>query len=97
MINRTNMLKTIKEKVGSRANGKIKLKFKSFYPLIKEFNRKKEKLQSLGIECQAIEPNWYWASSEYSSSTARNLYTSNGDVNYYSKYYGNYVRAFVAF
>ena len=37
---------------------------------------------------------YYWSSSEYSSDRARCLYTYNGNVNYSSKNYRDYVRSF---
>lgn len=40
--------------------------------------------------------NYYWSSSEYSSYTARHVYTGNGNVTNHSKYNYFYVRAVLA-
>lgn len=71
---------------------------KSFYPFIKEFNRKIEKLKSLGIECDEIKFGWYWSSTKYDSNTAYGLNMHIGSsANCYDNIFNLYVRAFVSF
>ncbi|MBQ9340013.1 MAG: DUF1566 domain-containing protein [Paludibacteraceae bacterium] len=62
-----------------------------------------DEVQSALKAVAAIAPNLavplgeysgYWSSSEYSEGNAYGLNTYNGSMNYYSKYIGNYVRAF---
>ena len=47
------------------------------------------------VAVSLLDSNIYWSSSESSSSSARYLYTGDGRVYYYGKYYGPYVRAFL--
>ena len=44
----------------------------------------------------SLGSGWFWSSSEYSASTARIVFTYNGDVDYNGKGYYRYVRAFCA-
>ena len=43
------------------------------------------------------DETWVWSSSENSQSNSWNVYFSNGNFNYYNKYYSNMVRAVAAF
>ena len=53
-------------------------------------------LYGSGVAVQLSSSDYYWSSSEDSSTNARCVYTGNGYVTYYNKYNRYYVRAFCA-